>query len=284
MAKKNETTVADIRAAGEALWGHSSPEMLRRLTVCLEGYGGQLSASHLSSLWAADLLKNLSSVRGLSRKSVQDYYAALKRACSVAGVSVVDWPKAPTPARKERPLLTLFEAERVIGRVSASNPEAATAYRLMLYAGMRPAVEALRPGTSWEIEKPATEDEPWTGIRIREGKGGHQRRVVVGVWARPLEWLTSTAIDALASNGPTPRDLRRIWRAAVISLAEEGTIRRDHLEEPPSPHSLRHLYATEMRDRGAAIEHIRDLLGHASTKTTERYIHSKADSRELAYL
>ena len=43
---------------------------------------------------------------------------------------------------------------------------------------------------------------------------------------------------------------------------------------------MRHACATHWRNAGMQLDDIRDLLGHASTKTTETYLHSGVEDIE----
>ncbi|MCS7296608.1 MAG: tyrosine-type recombinase/integrase [Bacteroidia bacterium] len=49
------------------------------------------------------------------------------------------------------------------------------------------------------------------------------------------------------------------------------------------PHALRHSFATHLLKRGAHIQAIRDLLGHESLATTQRYIAITPDDLRAAY-
>ena len=95
---------------------------------------------------------------------------------------------------------------------------------------------------------------------------------------------------------PLPRglleDLRRVWathRNEVWLFANQkgsgpvnegdlyrvfAQVRQAHgLGEAVKPHSLRHSFATRLMEQGVPAETVRILLGHASIKTTQTYLH-----------
>ena len=48
------------------------------------------------------------------------------------------------------------------------------------------------------------------------------------------------------------------------------------------PHALRHSFATDLQVRGASVAEIKEMIGHSSTATTERYLHGfEGRTREL---
>jgi integrase/recombinase XerD len=87
-------------------------------------------------------------------------------------------------------------------------------------------------------------------------------------------------------------DLRRVWalhRHPVWLFANKrgshhvdagqlykvfAQIRREQgLGDAIKPHALRHSFATRLLERGVPVETVRMLLGHASIKTTQTYLH-----------
>ncbi len=65
---------------------------------------------------------------------------------------------------------------------------------------------------------------------------------------------------------------RRMSRQAVFLLLKD-LARQAGMGAPPSPHQLRHTFATELLQGGMDLRTLQSLLGHADLKTTEIYTH-----------
>jgi site-specific recombinase XerD len=110
------------------------------------------------------------------------------------------------------------------------------------------------------------------------GKGNKERLVALGPFAvaalvdyledparpKPLESAGQALFLNERGGRLTTRSLQRIvgHMALVAGLARR-----------PTPHTLRHSFATHLLDRGADLRAVQELLGHAQLATTQIYTH-----------
>ncbi len=119
------------------------------------------------------------------------------------------------------------------------------------------------------------------------GKGDRERVVPLGRPAkRALERYIDVERPRLARAGArheiflSPRG-NKLSRQAIFALVRR-LAEAAGLESAPSPHGLRHAFATHLVERGADLRAVQSLLGHASISTTEVYTHvSRAHLREV---
>jgi integrase/recombinase XerD len=109
-------------------------------------------------------------------------------------------------------------------------------------------------------------------VFIRHGKGGQQRYVMLSTqlleilraywrWRKPQEWLFPSARFA-----DRPLDFSSIRKMCKEAGQRAGLGKCLH------PHTLRHCYATHLLEDGVNLRRIQVLLGHASIKTTAKYL------------
>lgn len=109
-------------------------------------------------------------------------------------------------------------------------------------------------------------------IHIRNGKGAKDRMVMlpdslvqpIQIYLanyKPTAFLFETAIPG---RPLAKRTFQMIFTKACL---------RAGIEHKGGIHSLRHTFATHLLENGTDIRYIQVLLGHSSSKTTERYTH-----------
>ncbi|MFN0187850.1 MAG: tyrosine-type recombinase/integrase [Bacteroidia bacterium] len=108
-------------------------------------------------------------------------------------------------------------------------------------------------------------------IYIRAGKGGKDRITLLSKLAldylkyylelyKPREWLFESPNGSQYSARSVNQFIHRYCSMAGI---------KKHV----SAHTLRHSFATHLLERGTDLRYIQTLLGHESSRTTERYTH-----------
>ena len=129
--------------------------------------------------------------------------------------------------------------------------------------------------------KPDDIDRERRTLRIRQGKGRKDRYTLLSQAAvavvdqylkneNPQAWL----FPGQSGTRPlTERAVQKVFEAALKSSSVTKKV---------GFHSLRHSFATHLLEEGIDLRYIQELLGHQSSKTTERYTHvSVKDVRRI---
>jgi len=116
-----------------------------------------------------------------------------------------------------------------------------------------------------------------TGVLRVRGKGGKQRIVPIGSYARAAvdDYLVRVR-PVFAARGPStpalflgPRGARMSRQTAWLVI--QAVSERAELAAHISPHTFRHSFATHLLAGGADIRVVQELLGHSSVATTQLY-------------
>jgi len=172
--------------------------------------------------------------------------------------------KAPNP-KVPRPLPTVLSREEIVRVLDGTINLKHRAILATFYStGARAAELRLMRVEDIDSQKML--------VFIRHGKGGQQRYVMLSTelvdilraywrWRRPAEWLFPSA-----RFGDRPIDLSGIRK--ICREAGERAGISQHLH----PHLLRHSFASHLLEDGVNLRRIQVLMGHASIKTTARYL------------
>jgi site-specific recombinase XerD len=226
------------------------------------------SPSKMGEREIRSFLLHLLDERKLSHNSYRQCYAALKFLYEVTlGRS---FEVASIPRHRGTPRLPIVlsgtEVERLLG--AFHSPKHRT-ISMVMYAG------GLRVSEACSLQV-ADIDSKRMLIHVREGKGGHQRCVMLSTrllsalrtyWrqGRPLEFLFPGKSGHL---GP------EAVRTAVRRAAADAGLRKR-----VSPHVLRHSFATHLLETGTDLRVVQALLGHRHLQMTARY--TKISTRHL---
>jgi site-specific recombinase XerD len=125
-----------------------------------------------------------------------------------------------------------------------------------------------------EVVRLKLQDFDWSqqAVRVEQGKGGKDRRVY-------LSTHVVTSLQECLKQRPSvvPGD-RLFWnrkrpsRALSVKAAQKKIARYVHAAGVTARcHRLRHTFASNLLEQGPEIVSIRELLGHASISSSERY-------------
>lgn len=117
-----------------------------------------------------------------------------------------------------------------------------------------------------------------TGFIRCVGKGNKERIIPIGRKAiealKAYLAISRPELDSGVSGGAffLSHRGRRLCRTAVFKILKRYSASAG-LKKLPSPHVIRHTFATHMLKGGADLRSIQELLGHASIATTQIYTH-----------
>jgi integrase/recombinase XerD len=109
-------------------------------------------------------------------------------------------------------------------------------------------------------------------IHIRAGKGKKDRYTMLAesMVSTYQEYLRRYVPREYLFEGEGGRRPYSIRSAEEVFLQ---AVKRAGIEKDVSIHSLRHAFATHLLEQGVDLRYIQELLGHASSRTTEIYTH-----------
>jgi integrase/recombinase XerD len=251
-----------VQVGGEADPRHIAPDAISSLMAAnvRRGFGARSSARQLSAL------------RGFFRFLVRE------RAVAEDPTVLVDRPKL---ARKLPRVLSFDEVERLLAGPNAATDQGrlhAAMLHLMYATGMRVSELCGLRVADLDLQR---------GLVSAHGKGGKRRLIPVGEVAldhaarylrdvRPRHAaLGESALFASPRGGHFTREA--FWRMVRRYAVGAGIV------PLPSPHKLRHSFATHLLRGGADLRAVQAMLGHADLGTTEIYTHVAPDHVRAAY-
>lgn len=225
---------------------------------------------------------------GVRTRSIRRLLTTLKRfyRFQVRSGRLQEDPSARIDSPKiGRPLPDSLSERQIDGLLAAPDTSSARGLRdramleLMYACGLR---------VSELVNLSATALNRSHGVLRITGKGGKERLIPVGQQA--LDWIEQYLQES------RPRLLRGRGGCDALFVTERGgpmtrqafwyLVRRHAravgIEQPLSPHTLRHAFATHLLNHGADLRAVQMLLGHSDLSTTQIYTHvARARLQEL---
>jgi site-specific recombinase XerD len=115
-------------------------------------------------------------------------------------------------------------------------------------------------------------------IRVRKAKGGRARVVPIHPGLVPLFLAYAAARPAMAEQALFlgVHGARLTPSIMALTFRRYATAAGVNKRKKITPHTLRHVFATELLGAGANLRQIQELLGHKHLDSTQRYTHVNA--------
>lgn len=235
----------------------SGKETLRRVILCIDLLRWRTKPVHeLGPVEAASLLSKLKA-KGYGPSTVTAYYAALKASLKLVGISPVGWPSPPKKKRGHgrEPIPNELFPKAIAWLREQGQGETADLAILIRNTGLRPRVEALKPGN-----KRIKEGKEYDVLRVT-GKGGHSRDIPV-LDPETREILKGPRLKAIHSRSYERHN--EWWKRAITAVGVDTRL--------PTLHALRHSFITEIVAKLGDPALAQQLAGHADLATTMVYV------------
>lgn len=132
----------------------------------------------------------------------------------------------------------------------------------------------------------AVEDVNLRGLQLKvTGKRNKQRIIPIfpSLAAQIEKYLVDrNAIQTTHSSLLIMEDGKELYPVLVYRVVNKH-LSMVSTQQKRSPHVLRHSFATEMLNKGADLNAIKEILGHANLSATQVYTHNTIEKLKLAY-
>ena len=275
-AYARDLNVLAAHVQGDAGAGEGKAEGVEPSAIGAEAIASLMVKNAERGFGARSSARQLSAIRGFFRFLVRE------RAVPEDPTRLVDRPRL---TRKLPRVLSFEEVERLLAAPDASTDRGA------LHAAMLHVMYASGLRVSELCGLRVSDLDLQRGLVRARGKGGKHRLVPVGEvamahatryldeirprHARPDE--TTLFVSPRISRGSARFTREGFWRMVRRYAVAAGIV------PLPSPHKLRHSFATHLLRGGADLRAVQAMLGHADLGTTEIYTHVARDHVRAAH-
>ncbi len=279
------------------LWlAGKSPRTRQAYTLDLARFFDHSGSKPLSKITLADLQESVTfSSQYFSPRTVVRMLSTIKSLFSFANkTGYLPWNVGgamEVPAVKDDLAERELSEADVYKVINAAKTKRDRAMLRMMYAGglRREDVCVLK----WRDLKSRDDVRVGAGQATVFGKGGKTGHVLLP--PSVFKELRSLRVPDKEGNVPGPDDpifksrkkngrTRGHLNVSTINRIVSAAVQRASIEEPASPHWLRHSHATHAERRGARLSLIQKTLRHASPATTGRYLHANPSESSAMFL